>query len=764
MDTRYSYATKLVLIVLFFMGSVVASSQQLDTLRNYSGGDVFYYVVPSTSLYAQKYQVFRELSIRSVGVCVYGKLGSSCRLRLFGHEGGANIPLFQNDLIEPISITKSKIGLETIWVELSSPLQTKNNNFYIVIDSLSDGLYVLADKSKKHQLCSEFTYSESAQYLKSANDEWKKTDSPLLVDVVVEYPNNHTHPLFSLDSTSFKALKDDLHGHNQDDNQYTGLTCGDINNDGYTDILMNSKVWINQKGTGFTENSSEYYFPSGVVSQMLLDVDNNGNMEIVSIAKQDSASVLHISHGNLKHQNISVLLPLNYNDSPTSFSIADYNADGYLDIFVGVYSKYNHPKHILLRNNRSGTFTSELISSSLAFNCAGSVAYDKDQDGDIDVVIADADSRDLVWMMNDGKGNFISIDFDSDLPQATRGEALSGVSGYKSRGLHIRDINGDGYADVFQPYHAEKQSEISGETRIARVSNSAINTVTELEEMQSGGAWGDYDNDTYEDFIATTSCGCRYADVYRNIKNVKFEMMTSSLGLEKISNTHEAVWCDIDNDGLLDLIVPHTNLPRLYRQSKQATSRNNYANIRLSSSGNKPVAGSTVSVFSDGRQFNQTVNIGRGLLIQDPAELHYGLGEGGNIDSVIVQWSNKPSELETFKGITSNKNITLTQGSGMTKNKTEGSGNLIDVYPNPFTKTIKIEFDVQYESECQVNVYDVNGVIVSSLLTKQLLQPKRYALDWDGINQQGLIVPTGVYVVRLTLGNTIYSERVVRVE
>jgi hypothetical protein len=764
MGTLFSYAIMLVTTILFFIEPILLCSQYRDTLRSYVGEDVFYYSMPPKTVYAQKYQVFRELSVHSVGVSLYGKSGSSCRLRVFGHEGGAIVPIRESNMIEPIFVTKSGIGVETIWVELPTPWRTRNNNFYIVLDSLSEGLFVLADKSRVTTLCSDPTNSEASQFVKTENGEWKKTDSPLLLDVAVEYSkSNDAQMLFSWDSTAFKSVTKELTDNNQVD-RYAGLVCGDLNNDGYTDVLSNSRVWVNQKGTGFIDKTSDYSFPSDIVSQMILDVDNDGLSDIVSIVKHDSISTLNISFGNSRNRNTSSLIPLAITESPTSFSIADYDIDGYLDIVVGLYSSQHRPKHILLRNNRNASFTTELLNTGTVFNCAGSVAFDKDKDGDIDIVMADADSRKLVWMKNDGKGSFIALDIDSDVQQLELSDYSSRRSDFRSRGLSTQDINGDGRMDVLQPYNATMQPDMRGEVFIAQVSNSSINTSSELEEMQSGGVWGDYDNDGYVDFITTTSCGCRYADVYKNIENVKFELMTPNLGLEKISGSHEAVWCDIDNDGRLDLIVPHSGSPRLYRQSAQGNNTNHYANIKLESQGKKPVAGSTVTVFSNQRRYVQTVTIGRGLLVQDPSELHFGLGDNNIIDSVVVQWVNTPNQIETFKPLTTNKVTTLTQGSGVVSSTPKDFAEVMYVYPNPFSKIIKIEFDVRNVAEGQITIHDVNGAVIGSLLPKQLLEPKHYRLEWDGVNQVGLTVPSGVYIIRLTLGDKVYSQRIVKAE
>ena len=67
-----------------------------------------------------------------------------------------------------------------------------------------------------------------------------------------------------------------------------------------------------------------------------------------------------------------------------------------------------------------------------------------------------------------------------------------------------------------------------------------------------GVAVGDYDNDGYEDLYVTAYGGNR---LYHNNGNGTFTDVTSQAGVGGGGWSTSAAWVDLDNDGLLDLVV-----------------------------------------------------------------------------------------------------------------------------------------------------------------------------------------------------------------
>jgi hypothetical protein len=69
-------------------------------------------------------------------------------------------------------------------------------------------------------------------------------------------------------------------------------------------------------------------------------------------------------------------------------------------------------------------------------------------------------------------------------------------------------------------------------------------------------------------------------------------------------------------------------------------------------------------------------------------------------------------------------------------------------YPNPFNPTTTVMFDVQKRSMTDVSVYNLLGQKVTTLVARDLA-PGTYSTVWNGLNDQGRAVTSGVYFVRM---------------
>ncbi|MHB2155088.1 right-handed parallel beta-helix repeat-containing protein [Calditrichota bacterium GD2] len=73
---------------------------------------------------------------------------------------------------------------------------------------------------------------------------------------------------------------------------------------------------------------------------------------------------------------------------------------------------------------------------------------------------------------------------------------------------------------------------------------------------------------------------------------------------------------------------------------------------------------------------------------------------------------------------------------------------LYSAYPNPFNPATTIRFDVPRAAAVEVSVYNTLGQRVRTLVNEHLA-PGKYRIQWDGRNQQGGVLPSGVYFVRM---------------
>lgn len=88
---------------------------------------------------------------------------------------------------------------------------------------------------------------------------------------------------------------------------------------------------------------------------------------------------------------------------------------------------------------------------------------------------------------------------------------------------------------------------------------------------------------------------------------------------------------------------------------------------------------------------------------------------------------------------------------------------ILDVHPNPFTKSTGIRYWIgSSATDIELKIYDISGKLVKSFLhltRDALLQPT--LLFWDGTDDYGHELPTGVYFVKLQIDEHVESKNLV---
>jgi len=107
--------------------------------------------------------------------------------------------------------------------------------------------------------------------------------------------------------------------------------------------------------------------------------------------------------------------------------------------------------------------------------------------------------------------------------------------------------------------------------------------------------------------------------------------------------------------------------------------------------------------------------------------------------------------------------VVVRQGTDI--NETQGNIQLpnkltLSAYPNPFNPSTELSFSLPQEGQVSLNVYDITGRLVKSLLDARL--PAGFnKVVWDGTDYSGNGISTGVYFVRLSTINEATIRRVV---
>ena len=79
-------------------------------------------------------------------------------------------------------------------------------------------------------------------------------------------------------------------------------------------------------------------------------------------------------------------------------------------------------------------------------------------------------------------------------------------------------------------------------------------------------------------------------------------------------------------------------------------------------------------------------------------------------------------------------------------------------YPNPFNPTTIIEFSIKESNFVQLDVIDIHGRNVATLISGIPLSKK---LIWNGKNDLGQMVPAGIYFARLKTSSTVMTQKMI---
>jgi len=82
-------------------------------------------------------------------------------------------------------------------------------------------------------------------------------------------------------------------------------------------------------------------------------------------------------------------------------------------------------------------------------------------------------------------------------------------------------------------------------------------------------------------------------------------------------------------------------------------------------------------------------------------------------------------------------------------------------YPNPFNPSTNIRFNLPVKSNITLNIYDVLGNKVATLINDRVYRKGSYQVTWDGRNSNGIKVASGAYIYRLKFGNFSKSKKMI---
>jgi hypothetical protein len=84
----------------------------------------------------------------------------------------------------------------------------------------------------------------------------------------------------------------------------------------------------------------------------------------------------------------------------------------------------------------------------------------------------------------------------------------------------------------------------------------------------------------------------------------------------------------------------------------------------------------------------------------------------------------------------------------------KSSGNAVDVaaYPNPFNPQTNIAYTTRQSGAVTMHVYSIDGRLVKTLKTAEYTDAGTHEVTWNGLDNLGRRVPSGMYFVKTSVG------------
>lgn len=745
--------------LLLLVCSALPTYGRMDTLRHYNpGSKMIYFRDDNIGEYIARFEPTAPGFLTDVYIWVTGNVGDKAQLHFFGNEGGSMVPVIRDDLTRSFLIQKTMSGVERIHLKLPQRLPIDDSQFFISISALEGEMQLISDSDERLPACStdqgaRYYY----QYFGLADGRWRSYHSAFRIDAIMVYSSEGS-PKYMEDVTTSAGFDSTL--------SCRAMAWGDVNNDSFADVIVDGRLYLNKQDGTFEDVTSRSGIQGTAGAYALLDMNNDNALDVLFIGctEKQGASLLFLNNGTGKFKEYTLSLPAL--SAPSGFAIADLNNDRYPDIFIGQHGKYDGQplsSYLFLNNGILGfsDISDSLYVDALTSRaCRGCMWVDADNDGLLDLFVTRGDEKPGYLWKNNSALSFTDI---------SRQRGLQDDDSFNGLGCDWGDYDNDGDMDIVLSHHhplllGDSNYRFSGVRANSGAPAFALTTSVEppatgilrFEEQQAGGAWGDVDNDGLLDLFMTTNSPCHYNGMFIQQPNHSFISETFSYGMWRSAHGEDAVWVDVDNDGKLDLATGNDGLFRLFRNRSHTLNSSVQFELQSHSTGHSAI-GSRVTVYTDGKQYTRDVVAGRGVNMQGMTRVHFGLGNDTKIDSVVVQWPN--GTRENFGSPVVNAMHALVEGRSSHVTSTYADPGL-QVYPNPLRDEAVVSFRVAEEGAVKLTVYSLNNKRIRALLS-ELYQPGAYTVKWDGKDDDGNRVSSGMYLIRIQVGVRESTTRII---
>ena len=478
----------------------------------------------------------------------------------------------------------------------------------------------------------------------------------------------------------------------------SGVSMVDINEDGWTDIYVCKSWWnidrndeekrrnllfINQKDGTFKEEAQRYGLADQGHSTVatFFDYDNDGDLDMYLLNTPSNNFKQKLAYMEVNEIPYTFSDKLFRNDGNEIFSdqtkaagvesysfgmgvvASDVNQDGYMDLYIA--NDYEKPDRYLI-NQGNGTFKDNLSRQfkHTSYSSMGTDIADMNNDGFMDIMVVDMQSSDH-YRSKTNMGSMSTETFWNNVKQGYHYQFMSNVlqlnrgAGYFSDIGQLAGISSTDWS--WSILAADFDNDTYKDLYITNGINKDIQNNDFIEMVKSLNP----DDVAYEDFVelakkAPTQKVSNH--FYKNKGDLSFENTSKAYGLEHPGFSFGAAYADLDLDGDLELIVNNNNeVAHIYKNNN--IDGNHFLQIKVKGTAKNPEGiGTTARIYYDGKEQMQELSPARGFQSSSELLLHFGLGQIDQLDSILVRFPN--GQVHRALNVKANQRLTLDMAQG----------------------------------------------------------------------------------------------------
>lgn len=414
----------------------------------------------------------------------------------------------------------------------------------------------------------------------------------------------------------------------------------DFDNDGDEDLFVaalgTDRLYRNGGADRFTKVRGSGLEKAATASfgAAVGDFDNDGWLDLF-VANLDAGNRLYRNENGARFRDVTKSAKVGGGSTTSSYSAAwaDYDRDGFLDLYVANGTQQQVARNFLYRNLGDGTFREVAVSAGVDADSTSSLGCawaDYDNDGWPDLYVANFGQPNRLYR-NNGDGTF-----RERAQQAGVDDSGNGA------GAAWADYDNDGWLDL---YLFNTNSGASADRLWRNRRDGTFGDVTAtvgLAEQGDGESvvWADVDNDGFQDLyvVNRSDFSPQKNRLFRSIGGTVFADVTQLAGVAGSGAGQPAAVADYDGDGYLDLFVG--NLPGKREELfRNRGGDSNFLIVQLTDrNGNRGAIGARVTVVVGESTMTREVSSACGRSSQNQISPHFGLGIAPMVDSLEVRW------------------------------------------------------------------------------------------------------------------------------